>query len=234
MKKTSRDVIILNLCNKKTYDVCLLTYGVLARTFFFLSFQAIFCFFTPLLTPQINKLKFGKTVKKHLDILSFYRCVPLIKIIWCMVPEIWSSTGKFFLSSWANFFCHLGQFFVLLSFSFLKISKMKKNPGDIIILHKCTKNHDHLLYCSRDMAHEGCNCYFHFGLSDIFPSTFLPPVNSRKNSILNWVMELNLIKLPIKFYSSKKNCCLCRQTMCRLCFCSQRECRNTFSSNMET
>ena len=26
--------------------------------------------------------------------------------------------------------------------------KMKKIPGDIIILHKYTKNHDHMLYCS--------------------------------------------------------------------------------------
>ena len=26
--------------------------------------------------------------------------------------------------------------------------KMKKTSGDIIILHKCTKNHDHMLYCS--------------------------------------------------------------------------------------
>ena len=81
---------------------CMLTHIWRACTdIFFLSFQAIFCFFTPLLTPQINKLKFGKTVKKHLDILSFYRCVPLIKIIWCMVPEIWSSTDRIFLLSWA-------------------------------------------------------------------------------------------------------------------------------------
>ena len=34
-----------------------------------------------------------------------------------------------------------------------KDNKMKKQkqqqqqPGDIIILHKCTKNHDHMLYC---------------------------------------------------------------------------------------
>ena len=35
-------------------------------------------------------------------------------------------------------------------------------PGYIIILHKCNKNHDHMLYCSYDMAHEGCNCYFSF------------------------------------------------------------------------
>ena len=33
--------------------------------------------------------------------------------------------------------------------------KMKKIAGDIIILHKCTKNHDH-------MARDGCNCYFSF------------------------------------------------------------------------
>ena len=44
-----------------------------------------------------------------------------------------------------------------------KISKKwKKTPGDIIILDKCTKNHDHMLYFSWDMAHDGCNCYFSF------------------------------------------------------------------------
>ena len=39
---------------------------------------------------------------------------------------------------------------------------MKKTPGNISILHKRTKNHDHMLYCSWDMAHDGCNCYFSF------------------------------------------------------------------------
>ena len=38
----------------------------------------------------------------------------------------------------------------------------KKNPGNIIILHKCTKNHDLMLYCSWDMVCAGCNCYFSF------------------------------------------------------------------------
>ena len=28
------------------------------------------------------------------------------------------------------------------------LKKIKKNPGDIITLHKCNKNHDHMLYCS--------------------------------------------------------------------------------------
>ena len=38
---------------------------------------------------------------------------------------------------------------------------MKKILGDIIILHKCTKNHGHMLYCSWDIVHDGCN-YFSF------------------------------------------------------------------------
>ena len=43
--------------------------------------------------------------------------------------------------------------------------KKKKMPGDII-LHKCNKNHDHMLYCSWDMACDVCNCYF--SIWDIF------------------------------------------------------------------
>ena len=39
--------------------------------------------------------------------------------------------------------------------------KKKKIPGDII-LHKCTKNHDHMLYCSWDMVCDKCNFYFSF------------------------------------------------------------------------
>ena len=38
--------------------------------------------------------------------------------------------------------------------------KLKKAPGDIIILHKCIKNHDHMLSCSLDMARNGFNCHF--------------------------------------------------------------------------
>ena len=31
------------------------------------------------------------------------------------------------------------------------LKKMKKAPEDVIILHMCTKNHDHTMYASRDM-----------------------------------------------------------------------------------
>ena len=46
---------------------------------------------------------------------------------------------------------HFGIFFALLppnSQKNQKLKKMKKRPGEIIILHECTKNHDHMLYCS--------------------------------------------------------------------------------------
>ena len=81
-------------------------------------------------------------------------------IISCMVPEIWSAMDRIF--------CHFEPFFTLLPPKQPKKSKfqkneknarryhhstqvyqkMKKTSGDIIILHKCTKNYDHMLYCS--------------------------------------------------------------------------------------
>ena len=63
---------------------------------------------------------------------------------------------QIFLSFWTNF-CP----FTILKTQKIKIlKKWKKTPGDIIILHKCTKNHDHMLYCSWDITHDRCNCYF--------------------------------------------------------------------------
>ena len=56
---------------------------------------------------------------------------------------------------------------------------MAKRPG-VIILHKCNKNHDHMLHCSWDMARVGCNCYFTFWA--IFsPSPPPPSPNISKN-----------------------------------------------------
>ena len=65
-----------------------------------------------------------------------------------------------------------------------QIKKKKKNtPEDIIILHKCTKNYDHMLYCSWDMTRDRCN-YFSFGA--IFcpftaATTPLLPLTAQKN-----------------------------------------------------
>ena len=100
-----------------------------------------------LLTTQ--KIKILKKWKKRLEIL-FYTCVSQMTIIWFMVSEIWSATD--------GFFCHFRLFsapWPPLTTQWEKNEKKlkiflknEKKPGDIIILHKCTKNHDHMLHCS--------------------------------------------------------------------------------------
>ena len=60
-----------------------------------------------------------------------------------MIPEIWCMTDVIVIS-------HFGLFFALLSPNSPKnqnFEKMKKMPGDII-LHKCTKNYDQMMYGS--------------------------------------------------------------------------------------
>ena len=80
-------------------------------------------------------------------------------------------------------------------------------PGDIIILQKCTKNHDHMLHCTY---------IFHFGLffAILHPPTPLPPVslslldpikqNIKKNygvkDIESWMPHLKIYRVQIKYY----------------------------------
>ena len=69
---------------------------------------------------------------------SFYTRVPKIMIICYTVPEIWHVTDVILIF-------HIGLFFAPLLTSPPKKSKFQKNkktPGDIIILHVCTKNDD--------------------------------------------------------------------------------------------
>ena len=67
--------------------------------------------------------------------------------------------------------------------------KMKKRPGNIIILQMCTKNYDQMMYSSWDMVHDRCNCYF--SLWAIFcPFT---PLTARKIKILKkWKKLLDI------------------------------------------
>ena len=102
MKKSIWRCHHFKLVQQKTrsYDVCLLRYGEIV-------FSHLRPFFALLRHYWPRKLKFGKNAKKkHLEILHMctINCVPLIKIIWYMVPEIWSSTERMFLSYWAIFY----------------------------------------------------------------------------------------------------------------------------------
>ena len=57
--------------------------------------------------------------------------------------------------------------------------KLKNDAGAITILHKCTKNHDHVLYCSLDMGCNGFNCYFSFWVT-FYPFTSLTAQKIKK------------------------------------------------------
>ena len=117
------------------YEARFLRYGVRQ---IFLSFWAIFHIFTPLTTQKIKTLKKSK---RHLEMSLFCTCVPKIKIIWWMFPEIWNAKDKIF--------CHFGPFFALLPHYWprkLKFWKSVKTPGDIIFLHVCTINEDQMMH----------------------------------------------------------------------------------------
>ena len=140
----------------------------------------IFCHFgpffalLPLWQPKISK--FWKAEKNYLETSSLYTSVPKMMIICYTVPEIWCMTDVIVIF-------HFGLFFALLPPNSPKnqnFEKMKKVPGDIIILHKCTKNHDYMLYCSWDKARDRCNCYFSFW------AIFCPftPLTAKKIKIL--------------------------------------------------
>ena len=55
-----------------------------------------------------------------------------------MVPEIWSAQDRIFVVILGHFL----PFYLPNSLKNENLKKMEKTPGDIIILHKGTKNHD--------------------------------------------------------------------------------------------
>ena len=71
----------------------------------------------------------------------------------------WQSCEVWFLryEAWRT------HFFVIMKNR--NVKTLKKTPGDIIILHKCTQNHDHMLYYSLDIV---CNRFNYFSFWAIF------------------------------------------------------------------
>ena len=124
------------------------------------NFFVIFGHFSPFYPPE--RWKYQKWKKKPGDIIILY----------------WLYCSRDMTCDGCNCYFHFGLYFSLLlppnSPKNQNFIKMKKNPGDIIILHQCPKNHDHMLYCSWEMEHDKCNCYFSF-----WP--ILCPFNNPKN-----------------------------------------------------
>ena len=99
--------------------------------------------FLPFYLPKPERSAFWKSEKNRQKISSCYTSVPKIMIICYTVPEIYRVTD-------ASVIFHFGLFFALLhppnSLKNQGFLKMEKTPRDIIILHNCVKNHDHMLY----------------------------------------------------------------------------------------
>ena len=107
----------------------------------FLSFCIIFSPFTPLATQKTKTLK---NWKKDLEISSFYICLPQMTVTWCMVPQIWSTIDRIL----ANFLPYPNN-----NPEIEILKKWKKKPWRYHhFTVRCTKSHNPILYCSRDMA----------------------------------------------------------------------------------
>ena len=95
-----------------------------------------------------NVVFFKKRKEKHLEIPLFYIFVSKILMIWSTVFEIWV---------WLTKIGNYGHFLTFNPFMPLKnpksqnFEKMKENAGDVITLHKCTRNHNHMRCGSWDM-----------------------------------------------------------------------------------
>ena len=145
--------------------------------------------FYPTLHNNLKNQNFEK-VKKNVELLSFYTCVPQMTIIWYMVPEKWSMTDRIF--------CHLGVFFALLPplaiWKIKILKKMKKPPGGIIILHKCSINNNHMMYGSWDME---CDRQNFLSFWTAF-CTFTPLTTQKIKILKNWKKSLEISS----FYTS--------------------------------
>ena len=145
MNRFAGDIIILDMCTKNHNHMMYGSWDTELDRHNFLSFWVIFRPFTPPIPLIISKIKIlkKKKWKKSLEILTFYTYM-------CTINEDHMIYGSWnircdrqkLLSFWA-IFCP----FSLTTTQKIIILKLKKTPGDIIILYICTIN-DNMMYGS--------------------------------------------------------------------------------------
>ena len=145
-QKIAGDIFILHMCTKNHNHMRCSSWDMEWG-----NFLVILSHFLPFILENLKP-------KNPRDIIILHKCTINDNH---MIHGSWDiNCNKFFLSS----------FFFFLPFhppdspKNENIKKMKKKPGDITILHKCTKNHDHML------TH--VIFAFHFGL---FFALLIPP-----------------------------------------------------------
>ena len=169
MKKEPGDIIILHMRTIMTIiwfivpEIMELCWNMDRDTEIFFVILGYFLPFYPTNNPKNQN--FEKTFKK--DLTWRYRHFTL-------ACHKWWSYDVWFLrygTRWTEFFVILDHFLPFYpptpppnNLNNQNFEIMKKVLGDMIILHKFTKNHDLMLYCSWVMAHANVIFIFHFGL----------------------------------------------------------------------
>ena len=113
------------------------------------------------------------------------------------VPEIQSET---------HFLVIFGKSFALLTPNTLKnqnFEKIKKASGDVIILYKCTKNHDHMMYASWDMEYNQRNFSSFWVIFYHLTPLLIPKIISWKNLNKTW-----RYKILSHIYDKQRSWCM--------------------------
>ena len=174
------DIISLHLCTTNDNHIVYGSWGMEHNRQIVLSFWVIFCSFTSL----TRKIRILKKWKQFLEIYrytsSFYNCIPQMKIIWYIKwkKKKKKNRKKKHLEAlqthdvgFLRYGVQQAEFLVILG-HFLPFYPTN-NPQNqifekIIILHKCTKNLDHIImficYTVPEIWCVRCFFFFHFGL----------------------------------------------------------------------
>ena len=135
-KKKPGDIIILSMCTKNYDQMMHGSWDMVCDGCNYFSFWAIFCSFTPLTACKIKMKKNEKTAWRFILHKHTKNYDQMMYSSWDMVCD----RCNCYFSFWAVFFP-----FAPLTAQKTNFKKMKKNPGDIIILHMCTKNYDQFM-----------------------------------------------------------------------------------------
>ena len=152
----------------------------------FLSFWTVFCLFTLQTTQKITISKNWKKTPWRYYHLTYVYHKWWSYDVWFLRYEAWRT----------EFFVILDRFLHFYPPNNLKNQNFKemKKAGDIIILQKCTKNYDHMVYCSWDMTRDRYNCYlFCVIFSPLIPQP--PPLLSPHCKVINnnsWTLYKNV------------------------------------------
>ena len=149
-KKTNawRQIIILHLCTTNDNHMM---YGSWDINWIFGHFVL---FFALLPSNKMKNQNFEKLKKTPGDIIILHMSTINENYMMCGSWDM-ECDRQIFFSFWTIFWL----FYTPIITQRIKILKnWKKTPGSIIILHNCTKNHDHMLYCSWDTACYGRTC----------------------------------------------------------------------------